>query len=70
MPYDPDQLYNIPFVGGPCDGKTYPLRPADRLVWDQAAPNGVVVKRHVYDLRMGVNPTTGDVEKLAYEYSS
>lgn len=68
MPYDVNKEYSIPFRGGPFDGRRFNVLPAPRQVHEQKATNGVLIKRHVYNLREGVNPENGDVLQLEYVY--
>lgn len=67
--YDKNATYDIPFIGGPYDGKTLPLIPADRLIFPQKTPNGTFLKNHTYNLREHVHPETGEVTKLEYVYA-
>jgi len=70
MSYDKNATYVIAFVGGPYDRKSYPLTPADRVVWDEFTPNGAFLKKHVWNLRETVNREDGKVVQLEYVYQS
>lgn len=68
MTYDKNINHLIRFVGGPFDGKDFSVVPADRLVHNQNAPDGSVLKRHTYNLREYLDESTGKMLKLEYIY--
>lgn len=68
MAYDPNTNYMVQFVGGPLNGKEWVCLPADRLVWNQNAPDGTLIKQYVYNIAIGADPNTGEVIKVVYNY--
>lgn len=67
--YDRTREYEISFKGGPLDGQKVSSVPADRLAFEEKAPNGKLLKTHLYNLREIVARETGDLLGLEYHYS-